>query len=85
MFALVLAAPIGLALSQPVQNIDPKKHANLAAAQALSAQAYDKLIAAQKANEWDLGGHAEKAKNLLIQANEEMKQAALTANKKAGQ
>lgn len=65
---------------KPVKNVSPKKHPNLAAAQKLSAQAYDKVIAAQKANEWDLGGHAQKAKDLLEQVNQELKQAAETSN-----
>lgn len=65
---------------KPVKNISPKKHPNLAAAQRLSAQAYDKIVAAQKANEWDLGGHAQKAKDLLEQVNQELKQAAEASN-----
>lgn len=65
---------------KPVKNVSSKKHPNLAAAQRLSAQAYDKVIAAQKANEWDLGGHAQKAKDLLEQVNQELKQAAETSN-----
>lgn len=65
---------------KPAKNVSPKKHPNLAAAQRLSAQAYDKVIAAQKANEWDLGGHAQKAKDLLEQVNQELKQAAETSN-----
>jgi hypothetical protein len=82
--ALVVGAPLGLALAKdPVQNIDPKRHPNLAAAQQLSAQSFDRLIAAQLANEWDLGGHAAKAKGLLVQANDEMKAAALASNQKA--
>jgi len=65
---------------KPVKNISPKKHPNLAAAQRLSAQAYAKIVAAQKANEWDLGGHAQKAKDLLEQVNQELKQAAEASN-----
>ena len=34
----------------------------------------------EKANEWDLGGHAQKAKDLLEQVNQELKQAAETSN-----
>jgi hypothetical protein len=40
-------------------------------------------LAAQKANEWDMRGHAQKAKELLEQANSELKQAAEAANKDA--
>jgi hypothetical protein len=32
----------------------------------LSQQAWDKIVAAQQANEWDLQGHAQKAKNCWI-------------------
>ncbi len=65
---------------KPAQNVSPARHPNLAAAQRLSAQAYQKVTAAQKANEWDLGGHAQKAKDLLDQANQELKLAAETSN-----
>ena len=67
---------------EPARNIDPARHANLAAAQRLSQQAYDKLTAAQRANEFDLGGHAARAKELLQQANNEMKLAAQAANRR---
>ncbi len=43
---------------------------------------YDKPTAAQQANEFDMGGHAARAKDLLRQASEEMKLAALAANRK---
>jgi hypothetical protein len=67
---------------KPVRNINKHRHINLAKAQRASANAYQFLLDAQKANEWDLGGHAQKAKELLEQANSEMKLAAETANKK---
>ena len=68
------------AQKKPAQNVSPRRHPNLAAAQRLSSQAYEKVIAAQKANEWDLGGHAQKAKELLDQVNQELKQAAEASN-----
>jgi hypothetical protein len=70
----------GIAFAQPEQNVSPRRHPNIAAAQRLSAQAYDRLTAAQQANEFDMGGHAKHAKELLEQANAEMKMAAETAN-----
>jgi hypothetical protein len=70
----------GLAIAQPERNVSAARHPNIAAAQRLSQQAYEKIVAAQQANEWDMHGHAQKAKNLLEQANEELKQAALAAN-----
>lgn len=79
-FALLVS---GLAFAQkkPAQNVSGKKHPNLAAAQHLTAQAFQKVTAAQQANEWDMEGHAAKAKDLLDQANNELKQAAEAANK----
>ena len=66
---------------KPVENINAKRHPNLAAAQRLCDQAFEKIQAAQGANEWDMSGHAAKAKELLDQAGRELKQAALAANK----
>jgi hypothetical protein len=75
--ALALAAPLGLALAEsPAPKKPPSKsaeaHPNLEVAQRLVAQAVNKLEAAQQANEYDLGGHAAKAKELLRQAKIEI-------------
>lgn len=78
--SLLLAGGIAI-FGQPAQNISKGKHPNLNAAQHLSEQAYQKITAAQEANEWDMQGHAKKAKELLEQANNELKQAAQAANK----
>jgi cellobiose-specific phosphotransferase system component IIA len=79
--ALTLLVATGSAYSQePVQNIDPSRHGNLAAAQDLVRQAYDRLSVAQKDNGNQLGGHADKAKELLRQANAEIRLAADAAN-----
>jgi hypothetical protein len=73
----------GVALAQrPKENVDPARHPNLAAAQRFTQQAWDKLVAAQKANEWDLGGHAQKAKEALDVADREMKLAAEASNRR---
>ena len=71
----------GLAIAQPKRNINPGRHPNLAAAQRLSQQAYEKIVAAQQANEWDMQGHAQKAKELLDQANQQLREAATAANR----
>ncbi len=72
----------GFAFAQaPKDNVSKGLHPNLAAAQRLSTQAYAKITAAQEANEFDLAGHAAKAKTLLEQVNSELKLAAQTANK----
>ncbi|MFN7987544.1 MAG: hypothetical protein U0529_08735 [Thermoanaerobaculia bacterium] len=77
--ALCLAGT-AFAAKKPAQNVNPQRHPNLAAAQSLSRQAFDKVVAAQHANEWDMKGHAEKAKQLLEEANAELKLAAEAAN-----
>lgn len=82
--AVLCAALIGggVAVAQkPAENVSGKKHPNLAAAQRLSQQAFEKITAAQQANEWDMDGHAAKAKELLEQVNKELKIAAEAANK----
>jgi hypothetical protein len=72
----------GVAVAQkPVDNVSGKRHPNLAAAQRLSQQAFEKITAAQQDNEWDMDGHAAKAKDLLDQVNQQLKLAAEAANK----
>ena len=86
---LVLGSVLGAALlcggvvvaQKPEQDISGHKHPNLAAAQRLADQAFNKITAAQQANEWDMNGHAAKAKEILDQANHELKLAAEAANK----
>ena len=56
-------------------------HPNLQAAHKLLGEALEKINAAQKANEYDMDGHAAKAKELLEQAQGELKQAAEAAEK----
>jgi hypothetical protein len=65
---------------KPAQNVSPKRHPNLARAQRQTENAFNSITAAQKANEFDLAGHAAKAKELLDQANQELKKAAEVAN-----
>jgi hypothetical protein len=79
MIAVLLMA--GALSARPARNVSGNKHPNLAAAQRLCQQAFDKLSVAQSANEFDMGGHAKKAKELLEEANKEIKEAALAANK----
>jgi hypothetical protein len=79
--ALLLIGGVAIA-QRPKENISPGRHPNLAAAQRLSQQAWEKIVAAQEANEWDLQGHAQRAKNLLDQVNNELKQAAEASNRR---
>jgi hypothetical protein len=56
------------------------RHPNLAEAQTAIENAIDRLNAAQVANDYDMDGHAEKAKALCKQAYIEIKYAAEAAN-----
>ena len=81
---VVLNGMLGLSLffggmlfgQMPAENIDAHKHPNLAAAQQHLRQAYSKTDEAQKENKDELGGHAEKAKEHMMAADQELKQAA---------
>jgi len=79
--ALLFIVGIVVVAQPPARNVSGRRHPNLAAAQRLTAQAYQKIIAAQQANEWDMQGHAQKAKDLLDQANNQLKEAAEAANR----
>lgn len=58
------------------------RHPNLAAAQHATEEAYQDIIRAQQANEYDLGGHAAHARDLLSQANAELRASAAAANRR---
>jgi hypothetical protein len=79
-FALLGAGCASNPPAPPAQNVNAHRHPNLAAAQRDCGLAFDKLTNAQQANEWDMGGHAKRAKELLSQAADEIKQAALSSN-----
>lgn len=73
----------GVALGQrPKEDISGRRHPNLAAAQRLVEQAWQRIVDAQKANEFDLGGHAQKAKEMLDGVNRELKLAAEVSNER---
>ena len=80
--AMAALAACAVSAQVPVQNIDPQRHGNLAAAQRLVVQAFERLSDAQTANDYRLGGHADRAKELLRQANDEIKMAAEAANRR---
>ena len=72
----------GVTIAQrPDRNVSGARHPNLAAAQRFAQNAYEKIVAAQQANEFDMQGHASHAKDLLGQANQELKAAAEAANR----
>jgi hypothetical protein len=68
------------AMAAPPENVSAKRHPHLAHAQKAIDNAFAALDEAQKANEFDMEGHAAKAKELLQQADAEIKQAAEAAN-----
>jgi hypothetical protein len=78
--SLLLIGDVAVA-QRPVGNVSGARHPNLAAAQRLSQRAWQRIVDAQRANEWDMEGHAQRAKDLLDQANNELKQAARMANR----
>jgi len=73
-------APVVVYQQQPVVNIDSHRHGNLAAAQGYIVNAYQRIQRAQSANHGELGGHAQRAKDLLTQADAELRLAADVAN-----
>jgi hypothetical protein len=75
-----VAAGAAIAQGPPERNVGGR-HPNIAAAQRLCQQAYERIVDAQRANEWDMAGHAQRAKDLLDQASRELKQAAEAANR----
>jgi hypothetical protein len=64
--------------------VNAAKHPHLAAAQQHGREAFRELSEAQQANSFDMEGHAQKAKDLLEQANRELDMAVQAANKNAG-
>jgi hypothetical protein len=69
----------GVAVGQV--NINADRHPHLAEAQRLITQAEGQIDSAQAAWKDKLGDHAQRAKQLLQQADAELKQAAEYANK----
>jgi hypothetical protein len=66
----------------PTVDVDPARHGNLASAQELVRDAWYKVDAAQVANNHALGGHAARAKDLLVQAGTELSLAAEVADRR---
>jgi hypothetical protein len=82
-YPALLAAMLlcGVTLAQePVQDINKQYHPNLAEAQRLVVEANHYIAMAQKANNDDMKGHAEKARQHLAEANLELKAAAEAAS-----
>lgn len=87
--ALIMGLVLGVAMSvgsvaaaaMPAPYVDiGYRHGNLRGAQENILQAWELVDQAQAANDYRLGGHAARAKELLLEANEELRLAADSAN-----
>jgi hypothetical protein len=63
-------------------DISARRHPDLNAAQRDITSAIGHMNDAQRAHDYDLNGHATHAKELLEQADQEVKAAAVTANRR---
>jgi len=81
--AALLCTAVTLA-QEPVEDISRHRHPNLAAAQHHVVEANKEIANAQKDNRYDMRGHAEKARDLLVEVNRELKLAAEAANAAMG-
>jgi hypothetical protein len=78
---VVMIALLTVGIALYAGNVSHARHPNLAAAQTLIEKAVHKISEAQEANEFDMNGHAAKAKSLLDDAYSEIKLAAESANR----
>ena len=76
---LILGCSGAIFAQAPVVNIG-NRHGNLRAAQGYIASAWQRIDEAQVDNHYNLGGHAGRAKDLLVHADEELRLAANVAN-----
>lgn len=76
----VLSVGVTLIAQNPGVNVSKHLHPNINAAQRLLEQAIQRTTNAQRANEYDAKGHAERAKQLMDQADGELKLAAEALN-----
>jgi hypothetical protein len=79
--SVVMIGLMSIGIAVNARNVSKARHPNLAQAQIFVEKAIGKVSAAQVANEFDMDGHAARAKGLLQQAYDEIKLAALAANK----
>ncbi len=77
----IIVGLLSVTVSVFSQHVSGERHPNLAAAQQFIQDAIGKLTEAQKANKYDMKGHAAKAKQLLDEAYHEIWLAAQAANK----
>jgi hypothetical protein len=83
MFLIALVGMAGgFAIAQDHDHGLWRRHPNLAQAEQLTHQADGYLRAAQRANHWDLHGHAQHAEQLLQEADREIWEAARDADRR---
>jgi len=78
----ILAFCIVNAAQEPVVNISKRVHPNLATAQELIVEANRYIVTAQQDNRYDMKGHAEKARQLLLEADQELRAAAMATGRR---
>ena len=78
---LTFALGLGLGACLATVSHTQDRHPNLRAALDLISQASDRIGDAQRANDWDMRGHAEHAQQLLGQARDEVREAIREANR----
>lgn len=78
----ILAFCMVIAAQEPVVDINKRVHPNLATAQELIVKANRYIATAQKDNRYDMRGHAEKARQLLLEADQELRAAAMATGKR---
>jgi hypothetical protein len=81
MFACAGEVALQAQYGGPVVNIG-RHHGNLRNAQENLVSAYQFIGAAQQDNHGQLGGHAERAKELITEADQELRAAATYANQR---
>lgn len=80
--ALLAIAAAGAAIVTTLAVAGPERgHPNIISARNETQQAIEHMKAAQRANEFDMNGHAQHAIDLLNQAQEEMRVAAEADNR----
>jgi hypothetical protein len=77
----ILAASLLGGVAMVAAQVNPARHPHLAAAQHHGQEAFRELSEAQAANNNQLGGHAQRAKELLEQANHELDLAVQESNR----
>ncbi len=78
----ILAFCIVIAAQEPVVDIDRRVHPNLATAQEHIVEANRYIAAAQQDNRYDMKGHAEKARQFLMEADQELRAAAMATGRR---